>query len=106
MSDQTPNLYVHGSGFDPVKATPIEMLEAAGLTTTCPTCGGDGQVEHSASQEGHTLSWDVDCPNCDARGWLLDPDRLEAALTAANQLNEWDEAADAAVLAFLENPER
>ena len=135
MSDQTPNLYVpcdcdNGNvrvgfgGYDQCPkcssimfqpATRIEVLEAAGLTATCETCE-DGWVDCG------TGTFDHACPNCDARGWVLDPDRLEAAAKAI--FNEsiltdtgmtWEgltdiqqqgfmDMAKAAVLAYLEPP--
>ena len=38
------------------------------MDLSCTICKGSGEVEHSTSQEGRILSWDVKCPDCGGAG--------------------------------------
>ena len=91
------------------------------LTATCATCGGSGTKVTVLSEtpneaRTHIITDEIrePCPDCAGRGWLLDPDRLEAAASA--NWDEWHKGhpggfkgamrdmAKAAVLAYLEPP--
>ncbi len=98
------------------------------LTTTCVTCGGSGTRNPTALNRenwevgrGPVLGISGPCQPRDARGWLLDPDRLEAAARVVALLRvaehdftlkyettlkyKTDQAwAKVAVLAYLEPP--
>ena len=90
------------------------------LTTTCVTCGGSG-IQYAYDTEDGPAGPSGECPDCDARGWVLDPDRLEAASKSvaieiyaltdeefeedrSDLLDEFGPIAEAAVLAYLEPP--
>ncbi len=97
MSDQTPKLFVmvpgttggltgvHSGQVGTRRATHTEMFLAAGLVTVCETCKRTPGLVRMAGNKvvsdalGWTLAESSPCPDCDARGWLLDPDRLEVS---------------------------
>ena len=94
------------------------------MTATCPTCGGSGtkitvlsETPNEARTQIITDEIREPCPDCDARGWVLNIDRLEAAKVAArahfwlnsetsvavDRLDPFiDTAIKAGVLAYLE----